>query len=305
MNGLLLVDKPIGMTSHDVVGKARRFLGTKAVGHAGTLDPLATGLLVLLVGQATKMSQFILNGDKSYRVKIQFGVTTDTDDITGEVLNQRSSFELTEEALLRATDELTGELELPVPIYSAIKVKGKKLYEQARKKESFEAPLRAMNFKVCQLVSWGPSWAEFFISCSKGGYIRSWSKAIGEKLGMGAVVEELRRVNSEPYGIDWARTLDELESMEKESLMKSVSWVELGDVLPHWPSLKIEGLDEKLIRNGQISRRLERFLEIQYGRQGDPVPGVKVLSKRSGQLLSLLGHEPPLNFKIRRVFPHT
>lgn len=305
MNGLLLVDKPEGMTSHDVVGKVRRLLGTRAVGHAGTLDPLATGLLVLLVGQATKMSQFILNGDKSYRVKIQLGITTDTDDITGEVLQKQSSFQLSEASLRQAVKELTGELELPVPIYSAIKVKGKKLYEQARKKEEFEAPLREMNFKTCELVSWGPDWVELFISCSKGGYIRSWSKALGEKLGMGAVVEELRRIHSEPYGIDWAKPLVELEAMEKEAIFKSISWVELGEVLPHWPSLKIEGLDEKLIQNGQISRRLERFLEIQYGRQRQPVPGVKVLSKRSGRLLSLLGHEPPLNFKIRRVFPHT
>ena len=180
MNGLFLVDKPSGMTSHDVVARMRRLLATKAVGHAGTLDPLATGLLVILVGQATKLSQFILNGDKSYRVRVKFGVITDTDDITGEIVRETSSPDWTEAQLKQAVKDLTGSLELPVPIYSAIKVKGKKLYEQARKKQEVEAPLRKMDFKACELVEWGESWADAFIHCSKGSYIRSWSRALGE-----------------------------------------------------------------------------------------------------------------------------
>ena len=127
-DGLLLVDKPSGISSHDVVARLRRILGTKSVGHSGTLDPLASGLMACLINEGTKLSQYILEGDKGYRVQIKFGVRTDTLDITGQVLEEKSVTH-SQEDLLREAYKLSGEMELQVPIYSAIKIQGQKLYE--------------------------------------------------------------------------------------------------------------------------------------------------------------------------------
>jgi tRNA pseudouridine55 synthase len=128
MNGLLLIDKPIGLTSHDVVGRARRILGHKGIGHAGTLDPLASGLLVLLVGEATKVSDYILNGDKSYELKARLGIATDSMDITGVVLAEKTVTSSVEQ-IRSAVSALSGKITMKVPVHSAVKVDGKKLYE--------------------------------------------------------------------------------------------------------------------------------------------------------------------------------
>jgi len=308
-HGLLLVDKPAGITSHDVVAKARRWMNFKSIGHAGTLDPLATGLMVLLVGKGTKISDFILNGDKAYDVKVQLGVETDTDDIDGEVLAQTpvniDPAKIEAEAL-----RLQGALDLKVPSYSAIKQKGKKLYQMARKKQDFTPPTRTMVFQRAQVLEAGGDQISVHLECSKGSYIRSWAKTLGENLGVGAIVSTLRRTHSAPYSVENAVELNTLidtpfDEHILDSLKKQGAWISLAKALPLWPSVKIEGMEEKLVVNGQIPRRLERYLEIQYGGRETLVPGVKVLSRRSGQLLSLLSQEAPLQFKIRRVFPKT
>src|SRR5258708_717792 len=138
-HGLLLVHKSSGMTSHDVVARARRILRTREIGHAGTLDPLASGLMVLLVGRATKLSDYILNGDKAYQAVVQFGVITDSMDITGQVLTEKP-VTFSEAEMLAAIEKLRGEIELEVPKYSAIKVEGRKLYEYARKDQEVVVP---------------------------------------------------------------------------------------------------------------------------------------------------------------------
>ncbi|NUN07430.1 MAG: tRNA pseudouridine(55) synthase TruB, partial [Bdellovibrio sp.] len=146
-NGLLLVDKPSGISSHDVVAKLRRILSTKAVGHSGTLDPMASGLMACLINEGTKLSQYILEGDKGYRVRAQFGLRTDTLDVTGQTLETRP-VDLTRDQVLAAATALQGEMELEVPIYSAIKVQGKKLYEYAREgeEEKVALPKKVMKF---------------------------------------------------------------------------------------------------------------------------------------------------------------
>lgn len=302
-SGLLLVDKPEGKTSHDVVGACRRYFSRKDIGHAGTLDPMATGLLVVLVGKATKLSDFILNGDKSYSTTVLLGVETDSDDITGEVLRQTENLGVTDSQITEMAQTLSGELELKVPIYSAIKVKGKKLYEKARQGQSFEPPKRKMTFKDLKTHGLQNNRLEVEFSCSKGSYVRAWGKTLGEKLGCGATLESLRRTQSQPYSVEQAITLAQLEQLSHEELEQNSAWIPLRQALPGWPLVKIEGKDEKLILNGQISRKLERFLELEYGGQQD-WPGVKVVSRRSGELISLLSFEPPMGFKIRRVFPN-
>lgn len=303
MDGVLLVDKPGGLTSHDVVGRCRRMFSRRDIGHAGTLDPMATGLLVILVGKATKLSDFLLNGDKAYQTTIRLGIETDTDDITGEVIKKQDNTVVPEAKLLQVIDEMTGHLNLKVPIYSAIKVKGKKLYEKARKGESFEPPRRPMEFRNISLVERGGSFFTVRFDCSKGSYVRAWSKTLGEKLGCGATVETLRRTHSQPYEVKQAMPLDEMEGLDINSLQEKGIFIPLAKTLPGWPLVKVEGIEEKLISNGQISRRLERFLELEYGGP-DALPGIKLVSKRSGRLICILRHEAPLGFKIRRVFPN-
>lgn len=301
MDGILLVDKPGGMTSHDVVGACRRFFSRKDIGHAGTLDPMATGLLVLLVGKATKISDFVLNGDKAYETTVLLGVETDTDDITGTITNQLDSVSVTVEQVKEAVSQLTGLLQLPVPIYSAIKVKGKKLYEKARKGEDFTPPVKDMDFQDLELLSFQDNRVKIKFSCSKGSYVRAWGKALGNELGCGATLENLRRTHSQPYTIDQAIPLSMLQESPPETLYTHPAFIPLSQTLPTWPRVKVEGMDEKLLRNGQISRKLERFLELEYG--GMNLQGIKVISKKSNNLVGLLSHTPPLNFKIRRIFP--
>ncbi|MEK7358385.1 MAG: tRNA pseudouridine(55) synthase TruB, partial [Bdellovibrionota bacterium] len=146
MNGLLLIDKPVGITSHDVVGRARRILGMRGIGHAGTLDPLASGLLVLLIGEATKVSDYILNGDKSYELKARLGITTDSMDMTG-IVTREAAVTATSDEVRSAALALQGKLTLKVPVHSAVKVDGKKLYEYAHKGETPDVvPDREMSF---------------------------------------------------------------------------------------------------------------------------------------------------------------
>lgn len=302
LDGILLVDKAEGMTSHDVVGACRRLLGRKDIGHAGTLDPMATGLLVVLVGKATKLSDYILNGDKAYETIVQLGVTTDTDDITGEVLAEKA-VKVSRQQIEAAVAELSGELELPVPIYSAIKVKGKKLYEKARKGEDFTPPMRRMVFRNLELLSIENNQVRVRFSCSKGSYVRAWGKALGEKLGCGATLSSLRRVYSDPYNIEQAIEFKSLLESDGNEIDKLSAFIPITQCLPRWPLVKVEGMDEKLLSNGQISRKLERFLELEYTGRTD-LQGIKLVSRRSGQLICLLSHTPPLSFKIRRVFPN-
>jgi len=301
-DGLLLVDKPEGMTSHDVVAQCRRLLGRKDIGHAGTLDPLATGLLVLLIGQATKLSDYILNGDKAYITQLQLGKTTDTDDITGALLSQNRIPELSYESLEKAVQSLSGPQQLRVPIYSAVKIKGRKLYDKARSGEVVEAPIRTMTFMDIKLLSFEGDSVQVQFRCSKGSYVRAWVRALGEILGCGATMTGLRRTRSCPYDLERAFSLNELQDSLPESFYELPAWVPMAQTLPDWPSVRVEGMDEKLISNGQIPKKLERFLELEFCGMKD-LQGVKLLSRRSGQLVCLLEHKQPLSFKIRRVFP--
>lgn len=302
-DGLLLVDKPGGMTSHDVVGLFRRHLKRKDIGHGGTLDPMATGLLVLLIGKATKLSDYILNGNKSYQTTVQFGIVTDTDDITGQVIQEKSDFQISDEQLNQALSDLSGSVVLPVPIYSAVKVKGKKLYEKARKGEDFKPPEKEMSFNDLQVIDRQEQSLQVAFECTKGSYVRAWGKRLGEILGSGGTLTQLRRTHSSPYGVDQAVKPEEAQELLPEQIYEHSSFIPLSQTLPTWPVIKVEGKDEKLLSNGQISRKLERFLELEYGpRKG--LQGIKVLSKGSGRLICLLSIEGPLSFKIRRVFPN-
>jgi tRNA pseudouridine55 synthase len=317
VNGVLLVDKEPGMTSHDVVAKARRSLGIRSIGHAGTLDPLASGLLLLLVGEATKISDYLLNGDKSYEVTVRIGLETDSMDITGKVLKEASLFnaqgqllpEVAEDRVREIALSATGVLSLEVPVHSAVKVGGKKLYELAHKGERpEEVPVREMTFYGLQWLSFSPEAAEFKvrISCSKGSFIRAWANYVGGLLGVGGTVSALRRVESAPFNVDRAKQLGEISELWENRKGRSgdalgSSWVPLDEALPHFGRIEVAGQDAALLKNGQISKAVQAELlrKIQLGTQPAPI---RVIDREENRLLALLAAEPGEFYKIRRVF---
>lgn len=293
MNGLLLINKPSGLTSHDVVNRVRRVLNTKEVGHSGTLDPLATGLMVLLIGEATKLSSYLTEGDKSYQVGIKLGVTTDTLDITGQILSEKKVLN-SESEIDNTALQLAGEFQLPIPMFSAKKIDGKKLYEYARDGEIIEQPKKMMKF-------WNVTKVEpmqFHMHCSKGSFIRSWVQLLGERLGSGATMSSLKRTSSHKYSLDEALTLEDLSSLSAQEISNSL--IPLDRALKGVKSIRIKGHDAVLMKNGQISHPLRSQLITKFNPDQDEV--IQILPEEKGNMLALVGLEKGQGFKIKRVF---
>jgi tRNA pseudouridine55 synthase len=296
LDGVYLIDKQTGMTSHDVVDALRKILKTKAVGHGGTLDPLATGLLICLVGDATKLSQYVMAEEKSYLVGIRLGIRTDSGDITGAKIAESDASSVTEEMIKGFLPSLTGDLELEVPKYSAVKVKGKKLYEYARKNEDVELPKKTMSIREVKFLGFESGIISLEINCEKGTYVRSWVEELGRKLGCGATVESLRRTASGSFNINQAYTLSDLAAKNEADVLSGL--VPLEDVLGHWPALKITGRDQSLMVHGQISKGV--FSQVLHF---DFKSGVRVL-KEDGGLLALIVRDQAVGIKLARVFPN-
>ncbi len=310
LNGVLLVDKPAGITSHDVVSIVRKAFNIKSVGHAGTLDPFATGLLILLIGEATKISDYLRDGDKSYITEVKLGVQTDTLDNTGQVVSE-SLVDLSFEQIKSAVDRAQGALELNVPRFSAVKVQGQKLYNKARQNEVFETPKRVMHFYNVQLLEAAESTLKVSLSCKKGGYIRAWGSYIGELLKCGGHLTTLRRTESSHFKIENSTSVEALKAMCGESLDDKAlylrlkgSFMTLENCLNAWPTVTIKGKNETLLLNGQVSHDLNRRLIVEQKKaiaEGITI-GVRVLSGETGRLLCLLEARPDSGLKIRRVF---
>ena len=208
-HGLLLLDKPAGLTSNAALQRAKRLLGIKKAGHTGSLDPIATGLLVLLFGEATKVSDYILNADKSYRATLRLGQTTTTGDSEGKILEERP-VTVSAERVRAVLPQFLGEIAQIPPMYSAIKQGGKPLYELARKGLEVERAARRVRIDALDLISLDGDRLVLDVRCSKGTYIRSLAVDIGAALGCGAHVEGLRRTSTGPFDIAQALTLGEL-----------------------------------------------------------------------------------------------
>ena len=211
MNGFIVIDKPVGITSHDVVNRVRRILGTRKVGHTGTLDPFATGVLPVAVNDGTKTIPFLDERFKCYEALMRLGVVTDTLDMTGKLLHEADYSVVDRQSLEIVLTRFTGDISQTPPMFSAIKRDGQPLYKLARQGEYVERVARQIEIKSLELLSFEPPFVGLRVSCSRGAYIRSLADDIGAALGCGAALQELRRTSSGPFEISAALTLEALE----------------------------------------------------------------------------------------------
>ena len=261
MTGILLINKPYGITSHSVVSRVRRILNTRKVGHAGTLDPIATGVLVVLVGKATKLSDILLSETKRYEAGFELGKVTDTYDITGEVLSE-TECNISDSEIDSAILDFMGCIEQVPPAYSAIKKDGRKLYEYAR--AGIEVEIKPRQVEIFDIVRSGNT---LDITCSKGTYIRSLIHDLGQKLGCGACMTALNRTASGQFGLEDCCTLEELEAEGFEKCALTID-----DVLKV-PDLVLSGDDERKMINGN------------YISAGDIVPGFYKVKTAGGDII--------------------
>lgn len=218
LEGVLLIDKPDGMTSHDVVDRVRHKLKMKRIGHAGTLDPNATGLLIILVGKATKLSQFLMGLDKTYEGVITLGIKTTTQDAEGEVVAECPVPELSEEQVKEAMKKFEGDQYQTPPMFSAKKQDGVPLYKLARKGKTVEREPRFIHVASFKLDRWESPDIEFTLGCSKGTYVRTVANDLGDNLGCGGYLKELRRTDIERFRIEDSIELEAFEDLPIEEV---------------------------------------------------------------------------------------
>lgn len=211
LDGILNLNKPPGMTSHDVVAFVRRISGQRRAGHAGTLDPMATGVLLVCLGQAARVAEYLMASDKVYLARLRLGIATDTYDAEGEV-TQRAEVRVTREQFEQALSAFVGTLEQTPPMYSAVKHQGTPLYRLARRGETVHTPARRVKIYTLSLKEWAPPTAQIEVHCSKGTYIRSLVHDLGQRLECGAHLVELVRIASGAFRIEEAVSLAELEA---------------------------------------------------------------------------------------------
>lgn len=303
MNGVLLIDKPRGLTSHDVINLLRRRLGIERIGHSGTLDPDATGLLILLLGKATKVSQLLMGGDKSYDVAFRLGLETDTYDSTGKVVARRD-VSVTRADLERALAPFIGEIEQRPPAYSAVKVKGKKLYEYARKSQEVEAPLRKVRIDAIRLVAFEGVDGRLSLACSKGTYVRSLVHDLGRELGCGAVTTEIRRTASGVARLEDAVPLARIDEAPDPVAVAREHLKPIASMLTEVPHLRVSPRIAPRILNGNGLRPSD-FSGCEWKPTGAPPrPGesqaVLVLDEQ-GEALALGAFDGQAVLSVQRV----
>ena len=256
VDGLLVLDKPTGMSSNASLQDAKRLFGAAKAGHTGSLDPLATGVLPLCFGEATKFSQFLLDADKGYESTFVLGVGTDTADADGAVIAQASAVHLTEDAVTQAMATLTGAIEQVPPMYSALKVDGQPLYKRARAGEQIERAARPVEIYGFELLSFEPGEQVRLgvkVRCSKGTYIRTLAEDLGAALGVPAHVSTLRRCQSGPFALDDCVTPEQLTAVKKSGTDTDLDALlqPIESCIQHLPRLSLSEAATFYIRQGQ------------------------------------------------------
>ncbi len=262
MDGVLNINKPSGMTSHDVVQKVRRLLKEKRVGHTGTLDPLATGVLVLCVGKATRIAQYLEAGEKEYQAVMRLGVTTDTLDAEGKVLETRTYVPPDKSQVQNALKEFAGEIMQRPPAYSAVKVGGVPSYKLARLGKAEPLKPRSITIHCIDLTAYNDPFIHLAVRCSKGVYIRTLCADLGEALGTGAHLTGLTRTRSGRFRIDDTVTLDQLAVMSAEGVVQQVL-VSIDKALEDFPALTLDEVESARMAHGSRIVRPEGALKME------------------------------------------
>jgi tRNA pseudouridine55 synthase len=288
-DGFLPVDKPVGPTSHDVVAMARRGLGVRRVGHTGTLDPFASGLLLLCVGRATRLAEYLHELPKRYEATARLGQVTATLDPEGPVVQERSGWEgLQEERVREVLASMVGHQEQIPPSFSAKKVKGEAAYRRARRGEEVELPAVPVEIHELRLEAFQPPWIRMDVACSTGTYIRALARDIGERLDVGAHLTELRRTAIGPFDVAGAIPLDRLDDPEAVAR----AWISPIDAVAHLPRVELAESDAGRFRSGQA-------VQLPTG----AVPSARPIAVISGEALVAVGMYEDGALKPRKVFP--
>lgn len=249
IHGIINVYKEKGFTSHDVVAKLRGIVGQKKIGHTGTLDPDATGVLPVCLGKATKLCDLLTDKDKTYEAVMLLGMTTDTQDVTGRILEERSTETLTADKVREVIRSFIGDYDQIPPMYSALKVNGKKLYELAREGKVIERKARPVKILDIQILEIDLPKVRMEVSCSKGTYIRTLCHDIGEKLGCGGCMESLIRTRVSTFRIEDAKTLDEIETLKQEGKLAELL-VPIDAMFPFYPKITVKDDWKAFAKNG-------------------------------------------------------
>jgi tRNA pseudouridine55 synthase len=250
INGFVVVDKPAGITSHDVVSLVRRIIGTRKVGHTGTLDPFATGVLPVAVNDGTKAIPFLNEGIKCYEAVMQLGVATDTLDMTGAVIRTADWLAVTQEKVEAVLKQFIGHLSQIPPMYSAIKQDGQPLYKLARQGQVVERTAREIDIHSLELLSFALPFVNFRVVCSRGTYVRTLADDMGELLGCGGALKELRRIASGPFDISASVSLEKLEEAARLGELEILS-VSPYAALSHMPDIPLNDSGLVLVRHGR------------------------------------------------------
>jgi len=294
ISGVLVVDKPVGMTSHDVVQAIRNGTGLRRAGHTGTLDPRASGVLVILVGPAVRLSEYVSASDKRYQAIIRLGSTTDTFDAEGRFTRQDQPINVTEAQFEEVLKTFVGEIEQVPPPYSAVKVQGRKAYELARQGEDVELAPRKITVHHLEVLEWAPPEVVVDVHCSSGTYVRSLANDLGEKLGTGAYLVGLRRTKSGRFTLRDAVPLRKLqESFHAGNWYQYL--IPAAEALGDWPAIELSPDEVEGIRHGH---RVQAAPDAQSGM----VRGVST----QGELVALLelvnGEDAAPAWQPRKVF---
>jgi tRNA pseudouridine55 synthase len=282
MNGVIIVDKTAGITSHDVVDRVRKLLGVKKAGHAGTLDPMATGVLAVCVGEATKIASFLTGEDKVYEATMRLGVRTDTQDMTGQVLAEQAVL-VTDEDVKGVLEAFVGTIDQVPPQYSAVKVRGKALYKWARKGIKVESPARQVKIREISLGKIALPRVSFVVTCSKGTYVRTLCADAGDRLGCGAALERLRRTVSGIFREEDAVSLEgESDAAIRARLERAL--IPTSRALPGIPDVLIPpSLEQRVMKGHQPDAEGLAGLQIASLAAGDVVKFVS----ETGRIVAL------------------
>lgn len=284
ISGVLVVDKPVGMTSHDVVQVIRNGTGLRRAGHTGTLDPRASGVLVILVGPAVRLSEYVSASDKRYQAIIRLGSTTDTFDAEGKFTRSNQPVDVTEAQFEEVLKSFIGEIEQTPPPYSAVKVQGRKAYEMARQGEEVDLAPRKIQVHHLEVLEWAPPEVVVDVHCSSGTYVRSLANDLGEKLGCGAYLVGLRRTKSGRFSLRDATPLRKLQEA-----FTAGNWYQFlipaAEALGDWPAVELSPDEVEAVRHGHRVKVKEGNIEAKVrgvSTQGELVALMEIATAEDG-----------------------